>query len=228
MGVDVDFLQQVPLFAELGERELAEVCRAFIERSYSKGEVIFAEEETGDYMYVVRSGRVKVSRWLPSGRELILAFHPAHDYFGEMSLIDGQTLPATVTAVEATTILSLSRQRFVALIQHPGFALSLLKELCQRCRDAWSQLEVLTHHHAEARIRLALRLLCRRDGTQTPEGVRVDMPLTHRDLASLAGVSRETVTRVLGQLSEDALIRIEDRRLLVPDPERLIEDSALD
>src|SRR5690606_41644229 len=65
------------LFRDLEPDEFESVARLFHERGFSKSQVIFTEEETGEYMYVVRSGRVKVSRWLPSGRELILAFHGA-------------------------------------------------------------------------------------------------------------------------------------------------------
>jgi CRP-like cAMP-binding protein len=228
LAVDREFLRSISLFRDLGPAELEAVAAAFHERSYAKGQVIFTEEDTGHYMYVVRSGRVKVSRWLPSGREVILALHPAGDCFGEMSLLDGQTVPAVVTAVVPTTILSLHRARFTELLAQPAFALALLRTLCGRFRDAWRQIEVLTHHHAEARIRMALHQLCENKGSATPAGVRIEMPLTHRELASIAGVSRETVTRVLGSLGERGLVRSEGRLLLVPDPASLLDAEVFE
>lgn len=223
MAIDREFLRGIALFRELGPAELDEAAAAFHERSFARGQVIFTEEDTGQYMYVVKSGRVKVSRWLPSGREVILAFHPAGDWFGEMSLLDGETVPASVTAVVPTTILSLHRSRFVALMAQPAFSLALLRTLCARFREAWRQIEVLTHHHAEARIRMALHQMCQNKGTATPEGVRIDVPLTHRELASIAGVSRETVTRVLGVLGERGLMRMDGRLIVVPDPASLLD-----
>jgi len=229
LGVDLEFLRRVPLFRDLDADALRAVGRACIERRYDRGQVIFSEEETGQTMYLVVSGRVKVSRWLASGREVILAFHPAGDYFGEMALIDGETEPATVTAVAASAILSLDRARFLELLQRPPFALALLRELCKRCRDAWKQVELLTHEAAESRVRMVLHQLCGQSGVETSAGTRIDVPITHRELASIAGVSRETVTRVLGLLVEQKVVHVGDgRRLVVPEPERLIDAPCFD
>lgn len=228
MAIDRNFLRNVALFRDLEPDEFESVARLFHERGFSKSQVIFTEEETGEYMYVVRSGRVKVSRWLPSGRELILAFHGAGETFGELSLIDGKTLPATVTALVPTTILSLHRSRFVELLGRPPFARALLRELSGRFRSAWRQIEILTHHQAEARLRMALHLMCRNKGEPCAEGVRIEPPLTHRELAGVAGVSRETVTRVLGQLADRGLVRLDARRIVVPDPELLLEGEVFD
>jgi len=228
MGVDVEFLRRVALFRELADEELLSLSRMFTERSYDRGQVVFNDDDTGRTMYVVREGRVKVSRWLPSGREVILAFHPAADYFGEMALLDGQTVPATVTAVVPSTILSLGRARFNELLRQQTFSMALLRSLCARCRDAWQQIEALSHQNAEARIRIALHQLCMRKGTRTPTGVRIEVPLTHRELASLSGVSRETATRAVGHLVDEKLLLVEGRRFVVPDPERLIQTALLE
>lgn len=229
MGIHLDFLRQVPLFLDLSDADLAKVASLAVECRYQRGQVVFSEDDVGQSMYVVKEGQVKVSRWLPSGRELILAFHPVGDYFGEMALLDGQTLPATVTAVVPTTIVVFGRTQFLGLVQQPPFAMALLRTLCARCRDAWQQVETLTHYHAEARIRMALHQLCARKGTRTSEGVRIEVALTHRELGGIAGVSRETVTRVLGQLVEEKLLRIEDHRLVVLiEPEQLLDGSSFD
>ena len=228
MAIDQDFLRSIALFRDLEPRELEMAAQAFQERSFAKGQVIFHDDATGQYMYVVKSGRVKVSRWLPSGREVILAFHGTGEYFGEMSLIDGKTLPASVTSMVPTTILSLHRARFLELMGQQSFSLALLRELCSRFRDAWRQIEVLTHHHAEARLRMALHQICANKGTATAEGTRIEVPLTHRELASMSGVSRETVTRVLGHLVERGLVRMDGRRIVVPDPSLLLEGEIFD
>jgi CRP/FNR family transcriptional regulator len=228
LGVDLEFLRRIPLFRDLPADALEAVARVSMERSYDRGHVIFTDEETGRTMYVVRTGRVKVSRWLPSGREVILAFHPAGDYFGEMALIDGETEPATVTAVSPAVIISLDRSRFLELLQRPSFAIALLRELCKRCRDAWKQIELLTHYQAEARIRSALYHMSQSKGTQTAEGVRIDVPLTHRELAGIAGVSRETATRVIRHLVQAKLLVTQGKSFVIPDPAELLETPLLE
>ena len=87
MGVDAEFLRGVALFAGLTDDELRALARVLVERRYGAGDVVLPEEETGRCVYVVREGRVKVSRWLPTGRELILAYHDAPEHFGEMALL---------------------------------------------------------------------------------------------------------------------------------------------
>jgi CRP/FNR family transcriptional regulator len=225
LALDIQFLRRVALFAGLTDEDLQRLSSRLIERRYAAGEIVFPEEETGRCVYVVREGRVKVSRWLPSGRELILAYHDPPEHFGEMALIDGRTAPATVTAVARSSIVSLDRARFDELLQEPRFTRTLLEVLCARCRDAWQQIEILNHREPEARIRMALHRLCRSHGRRSEEGTWIDMRLTHRELANIVGVTRETATRALSRLEGDKLVEIRDRCFLVPDPERLIDET---
>jgi CRP/FNR family transcriptional regulator len=223
MAVELAFLRKVPLFGELADEELAEIGAHFHERSYPKNSVIFLEDETGDYMYVVHEGRVKVVRQLPSGKETILAFHDAGEFFGEMSLLDGGTTPASVIAVAPTTILSLSRRDFKNLLGNPKVNEALLRMLCKRCREAWAQVELLTLHHAESRIRALLHRLCESKGHEEAEGVRIGNRLTHRELADMAGITRESASRAVSRLQKLGLLRVEEGLLHVPDPAALLD-----
>ncbi len=129
MSVDTSFLKTVTLFEGLSEEELAIVASRFREREYAKREIVFFEQDTGNYMYIVQEGRVKVSRLLPNGKEMILAFHEAREYFGEMSLIDGGTSPATVETVIPSRILTVTRDNFIELLEQPSINRVVLKML---------------------------------------------------------------------------------------------------
>lgn len=223
MKVDVSFLRNVALFSELDDQELASVSEMFRQQKYKRNEIVFFEEDTGKYMYIVKEGRVKVSRLLPSGKEMILAFHEAGEYFGEMSLIDGGTTPATVTAVGPATILFMSRQEFSALLNNPKINRSLLKMLCSRCRDAWTQIEVLTFNNADARIRTALYHLCQKKGVRTEKGTMISIHLTHKELADMTGISRETATRVLSHLQNGGIVTVQKRHFFIANPETLMD-----
>ena len=223
MNADPAFLRKVAAFADLPQEELEAISKLFQERQYGRNDIVFFEADTGKYAYIVKEGRVKVSRVLPSGKETILAFHETGEYFGEMALIDGQTTPATVTAVIPSTILVISQIEFSKLLHNPTVSQSLLKMLCQRCRDAWAQIEVLTFHHADSRIRVALYQLCQSRGRQTERGVKIQLHLTHQELADLTGISRETATRVLNNLQNQGAMKVETRRFLILDPEKLID-----
>lgn len=223
----VDVLRQVSLFAGLSPGQLEVLAARSHRRVARRGDVLCRVGEPGEEFFAIARGVVRIVVPGPRGDERLSELGPG-DWFGEMALIDGQTVPATITAVVPTTIFSLSRGRFFDLLAQRSFVLALLRALTGRCRDAWQQIEVLTHHQAEARIRMALHQLCARKGVATPEGVRIDMPLTHRELASIAGVSRETATRVLGHLADARLVRVQGRRFVVSEPERLIEATLLE
>lgn len=218
------FLRNIPMFQDLSDEDLEFVAGLFRERRYRKNDIIFMEEDTGHYMYLVREGRVKVTRLLPNGKEMILAFHEVGEYFGEMALIDGATAPASVTAVLPTIIFVIGAKEFGYLLEHPKTNRVILTTLCDRCRDAWAQIEVLTFHNADARIRMAFYHLIKKRGVRASGGYMIPMKLTHKELSDIVGISRETATRVLSHLQDQDLIRVETRRFIVRDPERLIED----
>lgn len=223
MAISTDFLRSVSLFAHLDDDELQEIFEVFKEQEFKKGDIILMEEDTGKYMYIVLDGRVKVSRLLPSGKEMILAFHGKGEYFGEMSLIDGGTTPATVTAMAPTSIAFVGRRDFTGiLLRNPKINFAMLNMLVTRCRDAWTQIEVLTFNNADARIRTALFHLCQRKGEKTPEGIRINLHLTHKEIADMTGISRETATRVLNSLQHQNVLSVETKHYIIHDPELLM------
>ena len=198
-----DFLRTVQLFSTLTDSELGSLAPAFSLRTYRKNQVIFLEQETGNYMYLVLAGKVKVTKSTSDGRESILAIHRAGDFFGEMSLLDGKTSPATVSAMEDCRIASIGRNDFHNLLmRNQKVLLQIIQVLCSRLRQVWSQIQVLSYGSAEARIRGAITSLSRRHGIPEERGILIDLKITHHELAEMAGTSRETVSRLLSRLQK--------------------------
>jgi CRP/FNR family transcriptional regulator, cyclic AMP receptor protein len=213
-----DFLRRVPLFETLSDQELDGLSPLFSLRTYTKNQVIFLEEETGNYMYIVLVGKVKVSKATEDGRESILAIHRPGDFFGEMSLLDGKTSPATVAAMEDCRIATIGRQDFHKhLLKNQKVLLQIIQVLCSRLRQVWSQIQVLSYGSAEARIRGALLLLMRKHGIPDAGGVLLDLKITHHELAEMSGTSRETVSRFLSRLRRSRVISIDHRRITILD-----------
>lgn len=221
--IDARSLRNILIFQSLPEEALKEAARHFKVKTFGKNEIIFHEEDTGHYMYFVKKGRLKVSRLLPNGKEMILAFHEEGEYFGEMALIDGKTSPATVTSATATTIYVLDKLSFHRLLDQDEINREILINLCARCRDAWAQIEVLTFHNASARICTALHQLAEKRGIATEKGIEIPVKITHKELSDMVGVSRETVTRVLSAMQADSTIEIKSRKIIIPNSDLLIE-----
>ncbi len=221
----VDLIRRVPLFSTLTDDEFSQLAHVFVTRAYRKGQIIFLEEETGSYMYLVLSGKVKVSKAGSGGKETILAIHRTGDFFGEMSLLDGKTAPATVSAMEDAKIISISGADFHKyLLHHEKVLLQIINVLCSRLRQVW-QTQSLSSSTADARIRRGIFELAKRHGVRDAHGTIIDLKITHQELAEMVGTSRETVTRVLARLKEDGIIEIDQRRMTLIDADALLKDT---
>ena len=219
-----DQIRRVPLFSTLTDEEFHSLEHVFILRSYRRNQIIFMEEETGNYMYLVLTGKVKVAKSISSGKETILAIHKAGDFFGEMSLLDGKTAPATVSAMEDSKIISVSGTDFHKYLMHnEKVLLQIIDVLCARLRQVW-QTQSLSSSKAESRIRMGIYQLAKRHGVQDAHGTIIDLKITHQELAEMVSTSRETVTRVIARLREEGILEVDQRRMTLLDPQALIKE----
>ena len=91
-----DFIKKAEIFSSLNDAEMVQILNKLSVKQFTKGEMILYEEDTNQYMYVIMLGKVKVIKTTEEGKEIILAIHKSGSFFGEMSLIDGKTAPASV------------------------------------------------------------------------------------------------------------------------------------
>jgi CRP/FNR family transcriptional regulator, cyclic AMP receptor protein len=224
----IDLIRRVPLFSTLADDEFNQLSRIFVTRSYGKNQIIFLEEETGNYMYVVLSGKVKVTKAGANGKETILAIHRTGDFFGEMSLLDGKTEPATVSAMEDAKIISISGSDFHKYLMHnEKVMLQIIQVLCARLRAVWKT-QSQSSATVDARIRTGLYDLAQKHGIRDAQGTIIDLKITHQDLAEMVGASRETVTRALARLRERGIIEVRNRRMTVLNPKSLLDESEIE
>jgi len=218
----IDFIRRIPLFATLSEGEFRDLEQIFHVKSYRKNQIIFLEEETGNHMYIVLAGKVKVTKSTPAGKETILAIHQVGDFFGEMALLDGKTSPATVSAMEDCRIATIYSEDFHRLLmRNEKVVKQIIQVLCLRLRTVWSQIQDLTYSTAETRICAGIRQLSRKHGIADARGIIINLKITHQEIAEMVGTSRETVTRTLARLQKKGIIQIEQRRIIVLDLRRL-------
>ncbi|MDI3280622.1 MAG: Crp/Fnr family transcriptional regulator [Bacillota bacterium] len=218
------FLARVPIFASLDEEDLHRLLAIAGERTYRKGSTIFFENDPGEALYVILAGRVKVYKLAADGREKILAILGPGEYFGEMSLLDGLPRSASTEAMETTRLLMIQRQEFLSLLSaHPSLALKVIAELSRRLRQANAQVEELAFLDVRGRVARGLLALVAAHGSPHPAGQRIDLRLTHKELASYCGAARETVTRVLLELQDSGAIEVDGHRIVVVDRAALEE-----
>jgi CRP/FNR family transcriptional regulator len=221
----IGLLRNMRLFSSLTDAELSEVVKRTAIKKYKRNSVILHEVDTNEFMYMVLSGKVKVTRSTEEGKETILALHGAGEFFGEVTLIDGKTTRATVSAMEDSLIVLISREDFNSLLtKHENFLNELLLIFCSRLRDSWSRIEMLNLNNAAQRIKMLLLMLSEESGTKTPEGVTLDMRLTHQNIADMTGLTRETVSRILEKWAREKAIDIGENRRIRLNPGFLKKD----
>lgn len=210
-------VRSLPMFSKLTDDEFEQIEQHIKVRTFSKNQLILAEEDTSRYMYVVCSGKVKVTQTKSDGREQTLATHGKGDFFGEMSLLDGHTIQANVMSIANTTVAFIEQSFFKTLIStNPNVLQQVISLLCWRLRDAWGMVKILSQPDVEQRLRLVLIHFANKYGIPDGRGIIITLPLTHREVANHAALARETVTRVMGRLVEHGELEIlENRRFFL-------------
>jgi len=213
----IELLRTVPIFSELHDNILVKISDLMQVRNYAKEQMILMEEALGDSFFVLSKGSVKITRLSEDGREVILAMLGEGEFFGEMSLLDGETRSANVVAIEDAEVMVLNRGEFLGLLErYPKIAISLLEELTRRLRKSDQQIESLSLSDAEKRIAITLIRLAEELGVIKHGEVKIRNLPYQQDIANMAGTSRETVSRTLKLLEEKGYLHRSGKTLTVP------------
>ena len=212
----VQHLRNVPIFSDLKDSDLNIISDKMISRAYEKGQMILLEESQGETFFIIISGAVKVTRLSDDGREVILAILGESDFFGEMSLLDGEGRSANIVANEDAEVLTLSRRDFLDCLEtYPKIAIALLEELAIRLRKSDQHIESLSLSDSEHRIAITLIRFAQELGTIKQGDVKISNLPFQQDIANMAGTSRETVSRTLKLLEEKDLIKKHGKDLII-------------
>ena len=221
----IELLQSVSIFWDLNEDELGHIANKMVAKHFENGNYIFLEDSEGEQCFFVLEGSVKVTRLSKDGREVILAMLNEGDFFGEMSLLDGESRSANVIALEKTKVLTLDRNDFIAVVNdYPQIAVQLLKELARRLRKSDRQIASLSLSDAEKRIALCIIRFADEQGVIQNGKVSIPKTPIQQDIANMAGTSRETVSRALGLLEKEDLIERNGRELIILDYKKFIKE----
>lgn len=205
-----------PLFAALPASAIEDLAGRASVRTVAAGASVVAQNEPGDAMFIIVSGRIKVAMAGDAGREVTLSFLRSGDSFGEMSLFDHGPRSAHCVAVEPTTLVSLAREDLMRHIQaHPRTALNIVAEMVRRLRRADETIAQLALCDVNERLIHRLVGLAREEGSSGPDGLVVRRRPTQQELANMIGSCRETISRAFNQLARDGLVIPRGRSLVV-------------
>ncbi|HEX6384789.1 MAG TPA: Crp/Fnr family transcriptional regulator [Anaerolineae bacterium] len=219
----LDFLQQMSLFAGIDENQLWEIAGDMVERRFRRGRIIFHEGDRGQTLYFIRSGVVRIFVNGLNGSEttLLLCSRPG-DIFGELAAVDGRPRSATAIAFSPTVLYSLHGQDLYKHMRTcPQLAVNFVNELSLRVRYNTEQVNGLASQGISNRLARGLTELAQAHGRRESEGVRIDLPLTQCDLASLISTTRESINKWLGEFQRQGWVRVQYKQITILDAQAL-------
>ncbi|HLR46814.1 MAG TPA: Crp/Fnr family transcriptional regulator [Deinococcales bacterium] len=220
----MEFLPTVALLRNAPERAVELTAAVLQERNFPAGHTVFQEGDTGEALYIMQSGLVKLANVDLSGHEKTLALLQPPEFFGEMALVGDAKRSATAQTLAETRCWLLYRDDFLRLLEtFPTLSLNLTQTLADRLRGMDDEAQILSYKDAQGRVAWVLLRLHESGVAQESESGAPLVRLTHQELASLAGTSRETVTRALRALEAEDVIETRTREIILTDLEGLSE-----
>ena len=219
---DDELLRRLPLFRRVSPALRARVAEVARLKSYERGDPIFAEGDPSDAFIIIVSGRVKVFKSTPTGKEIILEIFGAGDPLGAVAVYEGAPFMASALCLEPTQLLSVEQAAFLRLLEaEPQFVRGLLSGLTLRLAELTRRLAELTGARVDARFARLFLKLCDQIGTPQRGGVFIPMALSRQELADLVGTTIETTIRIMSRWHKDDVMHTEKDGFVVLDRETL-------
>ena len=213
-----ELLRTTPIFSRLNPADRAAVAAVATVRHYAKGDTIFEQESPSDALYAIISGRVKIFRMMPTGKDLILEVFGPGDPLGAVALYMDRPFPATASALEDTTCVVVPRATFFTLLEtNPSLVRGLLLGLTTRLVELTNRLAELSGGRIEGRFARLFLKLAREMGKPDRGGTFVPLALSRQELADLTGTTIETCIRIMSRWGKENIVRTDKNGFLVLD-----------
>lgn len=206
-------LKAIPYFQDLDARALEGIRANAFELQLQKGHVLFTEGEPAQAMYVIQSGKVKIFKLSPDGREQVLRIAEAGDCFNEVPIFDGGPNPANAQAVEPAALWGIRREGMRRLVEeHPAIAIGFLKAFAGKLRYFTRKVEDLSFRSVTSRVAKFLLEMAEDDGRG---GLRLKQQFTQQEIASVVGTAREMIGRAFKALEKEGAIKLDHHQVII-------------
>jgi CRP/FNR family cyclic AMP-dependent transcriptional regulator len=221
---EICYLRQYELFKDLNEEELDQLGRGSQPTMVPKREYIFAPEEPSNQIYMLKSGRVRISRLSETGKHFTLVILEPGDIFGESALFDDEPRRHFAEVLDDAQICAIDKREFEKVaMNNPTVSLKIAQIVEHRLTEAQEQIENLVFYDVQTRLARLLLKLADIHGERVDNGVQIGIKLTHEDIASLIGSTRETTSKILNEFRTNGWIDVKKRQIILLDQKVLAE-----
>lgn len=211
-------LAKTALLSGLSQPELQLLAAKTVRKLFSTGELLFSEGEPCNGLHIISKGKVRIFKTSVGGREQVLAVNKPGESVAELPVFDGGPYPASAVAIEDTETVFISRRDFHAhCMEHPEIALKMLAVAGVRLRRLVGIVEELSFTTIRQRLVSVLIKLAQNEGKLTAQGIEVQLPASHQELANQLGTVRELISRNLMRLQAEGLLEVDARQIVVKD-----------
>ncbi len=212
----IEYIKNIPIFKHLKEAQLKEIASRCKSAFYKKGDAVFYKTDLSTDLYIVVSGRLKAVLIDEQGSEIVLAYFESGNFFGEFSLLDGKGRSATIVADEDSELAVLKRNIFLdLLLEDSKIAVELMITLVERLRNSDAMIESLAFLEVSDRLIKTLLNAAEVEGKIGGKDYLKSKRLTHKELASRIGASREAVSKCMKVLVSKGVIKEHDDYILI-------------
>jgi len=211
-------IQKCHLFSGVTEEDLKLLTAVCRDRNYSRGEILFEQGEKAVGFYVIASGKVKIYKLSPEGKERILHIVQPGNTFAEAAIFADGFYPAFAETLEPTKLLFFPKNEFLGLLnQHSQIAINMIGGLAKFLRQFTTQIEDLTFRDVPARL---ARFLTEIGGDRKAV---LQLPVSKTQLASNLGTVSETLSRTFRKLADEEIISVQGKQIEILDADRLLD-----
>jgi len=205
------------IFESLAPKDIEALAQKALRKKMTKGQSLFLQGDSADEVFLIKGGRIKLTKVLTDGTELMLDIRKAGNFVGENMFSEEGQYPVSAICLEDTLTCGFTRSQFEELVlKHPMVGLQVIKTLSERISKLTDRVGNLAVANIEDRLYRVLSNVAKEHGAQSPQGVMIQFPLTHEDLSFLTGAHRVTITRAMKALKKAGKIILEDRLLILP------------
>ncbi len=206
------------VFEDLRPEELAALTKTALRRIYQKGQEVFSQGKKADKMFLIKAGRVKLSKLSETGDEFTLDIRKGGDFLGENMLLEETLYPLTATCLEETLVCGFDKAGFENLVlENPNIGLQVIKNLSKRIDWLTSRMGSLSLSNLEDRLYNVLVNVAKEHGLKDHKGYIIQFPLTHEELSFLVGAHRVSITKAMKSLKQSGKIVQTGRSLIISD-----------
>jgi CRP/FNR family transcriptional regulator len=215
-------LKEINIFKNLPDDDLKEIEPYVSVSKHSKKEAVFNEGDASEWFYILKSGKIKITRLSNDGKELIIEVISPGDMYGGVAVIRGFPYPANAVAMEESVSLKISRKNLMRLVDRfPNLMHCIALQIGDRMKDSYDTLKNIALERVEARIASLLLKLADKTGKESKGGTMIDMRLTKQDVADMVGTTVETSIRTFSKFKKQGLLEDSEGKIVIKDREKL-------